>query len=203
MDRPITNDLVNSFTNPVLSSLAVGVGTGVLGIAYGGVAGTILSTPNPVLYPTYSGVQWLCAGTTFFYCRSVLLADPKTRQHPLQVVAASGLSGFGAGAVAGAFLRRAAVIPGGIILGALAATSQAALNVNGGSFDLNFNDIPLRLQRGMANLMPMQSLSDEQYEELLNSKLLNIEAQISLLDDQIADIREASKQQKSSRKSDS
>lgn len=101
-------------------------------------------------------------------------------------------------------VRRSAVIPGGIILGALAATSQAAVHMNGGSFDLNLNDIPLRLQRGIANLMPMQALSDKQYEELLNSKLLKIEAQISLLDDQIADLREASKQQIStSRKPDS
>ncbi|KIW21258.1 hypothetical protein PV08_01838 [Exophiala spinifera] len=203
MEKPNTNSLADSFTSPIFSSLAVGVGTGAVGIAYGGVAGTILSTPNPLLYPTYSGLQWFCAGTTFFYCRSILLADPKTRQQPLHVVAASGLSGFGAGAVAGTFLRRTAVIPGGVMLGVLAATSQTVLNMNGGSFELNFNEIPLRLQRGIANLMPMQSLSDKEYEELLTSKLLKIEAQISLLDDQIADLREASQQQNSSRRPES
>ena len=43
----------------------------------------------------------------------------------------------------------------------------------------------------------MKSLSDKEYEDLLLNKLIKVEAQISILDDQIANLRAASKQQMS------
>jgi hypothetical protein len=81
-DEP--NTLVRSITRPIVPALGVGTatgiarlckkalcmlltfGTGILGAAYGGVAGTLILTPRPLLYTTMSGVQWFCAGTTYF-----------------------------------------------------------------------------------------------------------------------------------------
>ena len=41
----------------------------------------------------------------------------------------------------------------------------------------------------------MKSLSDKEYEDLLLNKLIKVEVEISILDDQIANLRAASKQQ--------
>lgn len=81
------------------------------------------------------------------------------------------------------------------MLGVLAAASQAGLNLMGGS---SIGQIPSRLRQGLAALVPMKALTDKEYEDLLLTKLLRIEAEISILDDQIADLRAASKQQASS-----
>ncbi|KAK5206513.1 hypothetical protein LTR41_007951 [Exophiala xenobiotica] len=78
-----------------------------------------------------------------------------------------------------------------MIFGALAAVSQAGLNTTGGSFKFDFKQFSSRLQQGIASLVPMKSLSDKE--------LLKIEAEISILDDQIADLRAASSQQISDR----
>jgi len=43
-------------------------------------------------------------------------------------------------------------------------------------------------------LSPMKSLSDEQYEDLLRDKLLKVDVEIAMLDDQIADLRVAAEQ---------
>ncbi|KAK5456254.1 hypothetical protein LTS15_005573 [Exophiala xenobiotica] len=78
-----------------------------------------------------------------------------------------------------------------MIFGALAAVSQAGLNTTGGAFKFDFKQFSSRLQQGIASLVPMKSLSDKE--------LLKIEAEISILDDQIADLRAASSQQISDR----
>ncbi|KAI1611041.1 hypothetical protein EDD37DRAFT_608257 [Exophiala viscosa] len=178
--------------DPLLPSLGVGTATGALGVAYGTVAGILVSTPRPLLYSSVSGVQWFCAGSTYFYCRSALLAQPSlSANNDLHRVVASGIGGSCAGAVAGAFLPKGAIRSGGIIFGVLAAVTQAGLNFAQGS-SIGFPSI---LQRGLAGLIPMKSLSDKEYEDLLLNKLIKVEAEISILDDQIANLRTASKQQ--------
>ncbi|KAK4946829.1 hypothetical protein LTR10_014332 [Elasticomyces elasticus] len=179
---------------PLLPSLGVGTATGVLGVAYGTVAGILVSTPRPLLYSSVSGVQWFCAGSTYFYCRSALLAHPAlTAENGLHRVVASGVGGSCAGAVAGAFLPKGAIRSGGILFGVLAAITQAGLNFAQGSSI----GLPSSLQQGIASLIPMKSLSDKEYEDLLLNKLIKIEAEISILDDQISNLRAASKQQAS------
>lgn len=39
---------------------------GALGVAYGTVAGVLVLTPRPLLYSSLSGLQWFCAGSTYF-----------------------------------------------------------------------------------------------------------------------------------------
>jgi hypothetical protein len=47
MERPNTNDLVNSFTNPIFSSLAVGAGTGI----------SVSVDVDPLLMTFYQGLS--------------------------------------------------------------------------------------------------------------------------------------------------
>ena len=89
-------------------------------------------------------------------------------------------------------MPRGTVIPGSIILGLVAATSQAGLDSMGQMTPLA--EWPSKLKKGLVGLVPMKSLSDKEYEDLLQNKLLKVEAEISILDEQIADLRAASKQ---------
>ena len=75
------------------------------------------------------------------------------------------------------------------MFGILAALSQAGLNSVQGSSPLP--GLCLGLRKKLAAWSPMKSLSDKEYEDLLLSKLISVEAEIAVLDDQIADLRGA------------
>ena len=84
-------------------------------------------------------------------------------------------------------------MPGIIILGIIAATAQAGINTMGDT--ATTAQWPSKLTQRLSRFAPMKSLSDKEYEDLILNKLLKVEAEISVLDDQIADLRAASKQQ--------
>ena len=93
-------------------------------------------------------------------------------------------------------------MPGTILLGVVAAVSQAGLNTMQGSTP--FSGLASGITSRMAALSPMKSLSDKEYEDLLHDKLLKVDVEIAVLDDQIADLRAAKEhyshvQQKASR----
>ena len=52
----------------------------------------------------------------------------------------------------------------------------------------------------MAKLLPMKALSDAQYENMLQEKLGKINVEISMLDDQIADLKRREAESSSSPK---
>ncbi|KIW94183.1 uncharacterized protein Z519_05499 [Cladophialophora bantiana CBS 173.52] len=186
------------FWKPFVPALYVGAATGACGAVYGGVAGTLIQTSNPLAYTTISATQWFCAGTTFFYCRSVLLAGPLSRDKDLHKVAASGLAGSCSGAVIATFLPRGSLVTGSIMFGVIAALSQAGLNATQGSPSIT--QLSSRLRNGLAAYTPMKSLSDKEYEDLLLDKLLRVEAEIGVLDDKIAILRAARDEHVSSQK---
>ncbi|KAL2429747.1 hypothetical protein ABEF95_010759 [Exophiala dermatitidis] len=191
-DPTSSSTLPPALVNPFYPALEVGAAAGAAGVAYGGIASVLIQSPRPTVYTTLSGLQWFCGGSTFFYCRSALLAGPLSRNGDLDRVAASGIAGSCAGVLSAAFLPRGSIIPGGITMGVLAAITQAGLNrLDGSSPASRFSS---GLKQKLVGLIPMKSLSDEEYENLLQDKLLKLEAEISLLDDQIANLRAASKQ---------
>jgi hypothetical protein len=77
--------------------------------------------------------------------------------------------------------------------GVLAAMGQTGVNVFGQP--LNISGLPGRIGQRLASWAPMKSLTDDEYEKLLQERLLRLDVEISLLDDQIADLKVASKQQ--------
>ncbi|EXJ84348.1 hypothetical protein A1O3_05015 [Capronia epimyces CBS 606.96] len=126
-------------------------------------------------------------------CRSALLAGPLSPDTGLHRIAASGIAGSCAGAVAAAFLPRGSFVSGSIMLGIIAAASQAGINTIDNSSPTPA--LSSRFKQKLLGLIPMKSLTDDEYAHLLQDKLLKLEAEISILDDQIATLRAASKQQ--------
>lgn len=84
---------------------------------------------------------------------------------------------------------RGSMVTGSLMFGLLAAGCQAGLNATGGGASLS--QLPARIRAGLVDLIPMKPLSDKEYEDLLLDKLVKVEVEISLLDDQIANLRAA------------
>ena len=78
------------------------------------------------------------------------------------------------------------------MLGVVAAVSQAGLDAMQGSAP--FSGMASGLRSRVAAFSPMKSLSDKEYEDLLLDKLLKVEVEIAVLDDQLADLRAAKEQ---------
>ncbi len=75
------------------------------------------------------------------------------------------------------------------MLGVVAAISQSGVNAMRGSTP--FSSMASGIQRRIAAISPMKSLSDQEYEGLLREKLLKVDVEIAVLDDQIASLRTA------------
>jgi hypothetical protein len=75
------------------------------------------------------------------------------------------------------------------MLGVIAAMSQTGLNAMQGSSP--FSGAASSFKTKIAALSPMKSLSDQEYEDLLLDKLLKVDVEIAVLDDQIADLQAA------------
>ena len=84
------------------------------------------------------------------------------------------------------------MVSGSILLGVGAAVSQAGLNTMAGS--TRFSGMASGIRSRLGALSPMKSLSDKEYEDLLLDKLLKVDVEIAVLDDQIADLRAAQEQ---------
>ncbi|EXJ55207.1 hypothetical protein A1O7_08133 [Cladophialophora yegresii CBS 114405] len=78
------------------------------------------------------------------------------------------------------------------MLGIIAAVSQTGMNAMQGSTP--FSGVATGFRNRIAALSPMKSLSDQEYEELLLDKLLKVDVEIAVLDDQISDLRAAKEQ---------
>ncbi|CBX96535.1 hypothetical protein LEMA_P108000.1 [Plenodomus lingam JN3] len=197
-------------------ALYVGPFTGVFGLTSGAVYGT-LRTETPVLFSLISGVQCFTLGTTFWGLRTAILNSDglqnwwyATRGSPLKVrcdleptmneklqasTMAGALTGFSLGFV---FRIPANVIPGTIFWGLFGYLGQRGYNY----FDARNTAAIERKARGeeepgeslmyrfaKSKWSPMSVLNDEEYEKMMQEKVLHVEAEIALIDDKIAELR--------------
>lgn len=89
-------------------------------------------------------------------------------------------------------MPRGAFLSGTIGFGVLGMGAQLGINAFGDSV----NGIrPGSFTKRLAAWSPMKALTDEEYEKILQQKLLKVEVEISLVDDQIAELRRLSAQQ--------
>jgi len=173
---------------PVIPALQIGTATGVAGVVFGGVAGLFRSA-NPILFTAAAGTQWFILGSCFFYARGAVLMGNLPFPRRRQELVASGVGGCLAGAVGGALRSRANILPGAIVVGIMGLVGQAGVHGVQRNNSNTFEREPL-IQRLM-RWLPFKPLSDDEYEGILREKLLRIEAEISILDDEIDELRTA------------
>ncbi|KAL4878845.1 hypothetical protein BJY04DRAFT_194737 [Aspergillus karnatakaensis] len=176
----------------LVASLKVGALSGASGLVYGGISGVIRS-PHPVVHSISCGIHWFACGTSFWWLRSNILKhyyeDKATLKERSYASTVSG--GVAGGAVTR--LMGGRLIPGLIIFSLLGYVGQASYN----SIDrwqlenANKPSKPFLERMAQSKWIPLKSLTDDEYKEILREKLLSIEVDIALLDDKIDALEKA------------
>ncbi|EGC43859.1 conserved hypothetical protein [Histoplasma capsulatum var. duboisii H88] len=164
---------------------------GVSGLIFGGITG-VLRSPNPAIHSIAAGIHWFAFGTSSWWLRSNILRiqfndKPTAEQRAFASSVSSGLSG---GAIAFSIHRR--FMPGAVIFGIAGFLGQKSYDVIDRwqlSRDRTAPQKPLVQRMLESKWMLLRPLPDEEYIEMLNEKLLAVDAEIAVIDDKIAALR--------------
>ncbi|KAL1862967.1 hypothetical protein VTK73DRAFT_6578 [Phialemonium thermophilum] len=180
------------FMEILAPSFQVGLGTGLLGVFTGAVSG-IVRSPTPVLFSLASGVQWFTLGSSYYASRMVLDRSLGGRDNltGMQKVESSTIAGGVSGMLGGMMRGPRNVLPGMVVFSMLGAGGQAVANTVDPSAWKNIGNRFLS-----SKWSPVTPISDEDYKKILEEKLLKVEAELAILDDNIKTLR-ASEQQSS------
>ncbi|KAI1769600.1 hypothetical protein GGR53DRAFT_473307 [Hypoxylon sp. FL1150] len=186
-EMPSTDELMEI----AKKSLQTGAMTGVVGMMVGAGSGILRSAP-PTLFALVAGLQWFGLGSTFIASRSLLSHawGGEENLSPSDHVKASGVAGAVSGMVGGMFRGPRNIIPGMLFFGTVGAT--------GTYFSQRFRNGPKdsesKVKSGWldSKWSPLKRLSDKEYEEKLEEKILRINAEIAIIDENIASLRASS-----------
>jgi len=198
------------------------------GLIFGATVGT-LRTKTPILFSLASGAQWFAIGSTFWSVRSTILQRDglqnwwyRTRGIPLierqdlaptpqDRVLASTIAGAFTGCSLGLVFRGPSnVIPGTIMFSlfgwagqhgyqyldqkkSAAVQEEREMRVAGAEKD---NFLQWMAKKSWS---PMTMLSTEEYDNLIEEKVLAVEAQISLIDDKIEALKKQQRELEASK----
>ncbi|MCJ1391612.1 hypothetical protein MMC18_004476 [Xylographa bjoerkii] len=184
----------------VKSALVVGALSGGTGLLLGSAIGIIRSS-HPVIFALATAGQWFALGTTFWGSRAVILNTwDAERASPRQNIYASSLAGgISGGSVAALTRGRSNVIPGMIVFSLFGCLGQMSYNTVSSSHRAALSAPDQPPTRSFLQILaskkwiPMKSLSDEEYEGLLQEKLVKVEAELALLDEDIAALKATEK----------
>ncbi|KAI0850905.1 hypothetical protein F5Y00DRAFT_231121 [Daldinia vernicosa] len=185
-EMPSTNELKEIASK----SLQTGVMAGGAGLVIGAGAGIVRSAP-PALFALVAGLQWFALGSTYTASRELLWHawGGKENLTTSDLVKSSGIAGGVAGMVGGMFRGPKNIIPGIIVFGtAGTAGAYLAQVLKSQSKD----DSKAKSGWLDSKWSPLKRLSDKEYEEKLEEKILRINAEISIIDDHIAALRASS-----------
>ena len=165
----------------------------------------ILTSPTPLLFATFSSLQWFVLGSTFWGTRaSILQAWTPLHQAPSDLIKASTLAGGITGGVVAALTRgRRNVLPGMLMFSLGGLAGQWVHNAWAAS-KTRREQAAGESSRGVLGGMGgkgwslMKMMSDEEYMERLKNQQLGVDAEISILDDKIAVLRKQQEQETTS-----
>ncbi|KAI4232947.1 MAG: hypothetical protein L6R40_007227 [Gallowayella cf. fulva] len=192
---------------PVEHVLIPALKAGASGLVVGGAAG-ILRSSTPGLFAIASGLQCAALGTTFYATRGAILqawqitasSPPQDRIYPSTL--AGGITG---GTIGGLTRGRANIIPGIIMFSVFGFAGQHLYNALDANHQLSLTNQPTtdaletptarplepRWRRMLnSRWSPMKVLSDEEYEQLLKEKLVRVEAELAMVEDNIEEIQQ-------------
>lgn len=168
-------------------SLQTGAVTGSLGLLVGAGSGILRSAP-PVFFALFAGFQWFALGSTYMATRDLLChsfggEDNLTSSDRVVV---GGIAGAISGMCSGIIRGPKNVIPGTLVFGAI-GTGGAYMS----QLIQGFESKP-KTSWLDSKWSPMQRLSDKQYIDKLEEKILRLDAEIAIIDETIASLRESS-----------
>ncbi|KAK2753172.1 hypothetical protein FQN54_007998 [Arachnomyces sp. PD_36] len=178
----------------VMPALKVGAISGTSGLIYGGISG-VLRSPHPVIHSVSTGIHWFAFGTSFWWLRSNInkfhFNDKPTAQQ--RVYSSSIASGVSGGGVVWA-ISRGRIIPGVVVFSILGYLGQSSYNIlDEWQLERGQNGPTKPLMQRVAEhpWVPFKVLSDQQYREILDEKLLSVEAEICIVDEQLDELRKS------------
>jgi len=180
----------------VKSAMVVGAFSGGTGLLFGSAIGIVRSS-HPVIFALATAGQWFALGTTFWGSRAVILDawDVDRISNPQNIYVSSLAGGISGGSVAALIRGRSNIIPGMLVFSLFGCLGQMSYNTVRSSREaaqLNTDQLPAPsfLQRlASKKWIPMKSLSDEEYEGMLQEKLVKVEAEMAILDEDIAALK--------------
>lgn len=172
-------------------SLQVGATVGTLGLFTGAVAGIVRSAPL-TLFSLMMGGQMFALSSSYYASRLVALKAFKTEDEvqPADKVKASTIAGGIAGMVGGVIRGPKNIVPGMICFSLFGCLGQVAANA------VNWKPSTQPATEGFlkSKWSPVTFLTDEEYEKILEEKLLRVEVEIAIVNDNIKELREAEEQ---------
>lgn len=207
----------------IKQAAGIGGLTAVPGTAIGAVSGT-LRTQTPILFAIASGIQCFALGSTFWTARTAILNPDglqnwwrATRGLPLESrhdlnptrsdkVRASTIAGAFTGLSIGLLFRGPRnAVPGTFMFGLFGYVGQKGYNILDKKNTEEVEEDARLAAKGekrknflerIAEMKwsPMEALSDERYEELLQERLLKVEVEIALIDDRIESFKQKARE---------
>lgn len=223
MKPPHDPDAVAHPLDVIRQAAGIGLLTAIPGTAIGAVSGT-LRTQTPVLFAIASGMQCFALGSTYWTARAAILNQDglanwwkSTRGLPLgarhdltptrsERVQASTIAGAFTGLSLGLLFRGPRnALPGTFMFGLFGYVGQKGYNFLDEKNTEELEEEARLAARGekKKNVMeriaemkwsPMEVLTDDRYEEMLQEKLLKIEVEIALIDDRIEGFRQKARE---------
>ncbi|KAF2087905.1 hypothetical protein K490DRAFT_65185 [Saccharata proteae CBS 121410] len=201
MDPPSDSSQTRNILGSTLSAGAVAAGIGLLA---GGAQG-IISSQTPSVFALATSLQWGINGAAFWGARSVVLRNGRHQQRfghksflgsspNTQLERASALAGGFTGVINASLFTRSMRdgIPGIIMGSILGYAGQKGYHYfdswDDHSDEKNTKDTWFKRLTN-SKYSPVKILSDQEYEEMLQEKLLRVETEIALLDDSITKLK--------------
>ncbi|KAI0191157.1 hypothetical protein EV127DRAFT_428768 [Xylaria flabelliformis] len=165
-------------------SLQTGMVTGGIGLLVGAGSGIVRSAP-PTLFALFAGLQWFALGSSYMASKDLLhhAWGGDENMSSLDLVKASGVAGGVSGMVGGMIRGPRNILPGMLFFGTLGAGTSYVSQLTGG------NESRPKTSWLDSKWSPMQRLSDRDYMNKIEEKILRLDAEIAIIDDNIASLK--------------
>ncbi|KAK0736893.1 hypothetical protein B0T21DRAFT_363975 [Apiosordaria backusii] len=183
----------------VVASLKVGGSAGACGLFIGGAAGILRGAP-PVFFSLVAGGQWFALGSSYWAARLMAFnaLGGEEKMTSGDKLKGSAFAGAFSGIVGGSLRGPRNIIPGAVVCSLLGVGGQAYANRREAKQREAEKDPSKNKGFWHSSWSPITALSDQDYVNLLEEKLLRVEADIALIDDRIKQLRESDNQKKES-----
>ncbi|KAI0165754.1 hypothetical protein GGR57DRAFT_448627 [Xylariaceae sp. FL1272] len=177
----------DEFWNIGTKAFKTGAIAGGAGVLFGAGAGILRSAP-PSLFAAAAGMQWFALGSTFMASKGLICHawGGEDDMDTSALVKASAAAGGIAGTVGGMLRGPRNILPGMLVFATLGAggsyMSQRFASSSQNKPKTSWLD---------SRWSPMTKLSDREYMEKLDEKILRIDAEIAVIEDNIASIKAA------------
>ncbi|KAI1302663.1 hypothetical protein F5Y03DRAFT_361505 [Xylaria venustula] len=172
-------------------SLQTGMVTGGIGLLLGAGTGIVRAAP-PTLFALFAGVQWFALGSSYIASRGLLYHAWGGEENlgSSDLVKAGGVAGSVSGMVGGMIRGPRNILPGILVFGTLGAGSSYVSQLSQGT------ESKPKTSWLDSKWSPMHRLSDKDYLDKVEEKILGIDAEIAIIDENIASLKASSESSK-------